>query len=288
MNFLDFQIDSSLKEELNSLEKQNKLPHAVILNGGNNEQRLRTAVFLSMWAVCSEKSNIPCGKCKACINAEERTHSDVYYAQGSGKTEIYNVDEIRKINADTVIKPNSAEKKVYIFLNADKRMPVISQNTFLKTLEEPPDNVLFILTTENSNMLLSTILSRATVFNIPLKDKFEEESLELAKNIVKGILKPSEIDLLFSTGKLNKKQTALDVLAIVSRLFRDGLSCSVGGKCTVDDECGRALAKRLTKSRLLSLIELNEKAIVKINQNVNLNLLATWLCGEYRRISWQK
>lgn len=288
MNFLDFQIDSSLKEELSSLEKQNRLPHAIIINGGNEQSRLDAAVFLSMWAICSESTNAPCGKCKSCLNAKGKIHSDVYYAQGSGKTEIYNVDEIRKVNADTVIKPNEAKNKVYIFLDADKRMPVISQNTFLKTLEEPPENILFILTTENSGSLLSTILSRAAVFNIPLSDKFEEDALELAKDIVKGILKPSEIDLLLATGKLIKKQTALSVLPLVSRLFRDGLVFSAGGKCTLDEEYGRSLAKRLTKSRLLSLIELNEKAIVKINQNVNLNLLATWLCGEYRRISWQK
>ena len=117
--------------------------------------------------------------------------------------------------------------------------------------------------------------------------KLNEDILSLAKSIALGIVKPLELDLLFATGKLNKRQEAIDTLSVVSRLFRDGLASSVGGKCTVDEECGKALAKRLTKKRLLQLIELNEKAIIKINQNVNLNLLATWLCGEYRRISWQ-
>lgn len=286
MNFLDFNIDSLLKEELQSLEKQNKLPHAIIINGGNEEERLNTAIFLSMWATCSDSGELPCGKCKSCINARAKNHGDVYFAKGSGKTEIYNAEEIKQITKDTVLKANSARNKVYIFLDSDKRMPPISQNMFLKTLEEPPENVLFILTTQNSKTLLSTVLSRATVFNIPLKDGFNEEDLEIAKSIIKGILKPLEIDLLYETGKLAKKQTALNVLPVVSRLLRDGIACSVGGKCTLDEETGKALSKRLTKSRLLKLIELNERAIVKINQNVNLNLLATWLCGEYRRISW--
>ena len=288
MNFLDFNLDSSLMEELSSLEKLNRLPHAIILNGGNSQTRLQASIFLSMWAVCSSLDEKPCGVCKACQNAKEQIHSDIYFAKGLGKTEIYKVEEMRKINDDTVIKPNSADHKVYIFLDADKRMPVISQNAFLKTLEEPPKNVIFILTTENSTALLNTILSRATVFNIPIKDKLNEDILSLAKSIALGIVKPLELDLLFATGKLNKRQEAIDTLSVVSRLFRDGLASSVGGKCTVDEECGKALAKRLTKKRLLQLIELNEKAIIKINQNVNLNLLATWLCGEYRRISWQK
>lgn len=286
MNFLDFNINPFLKEELQSLEKQNKLPHAIIINGGNEEERLNTAVFLSMWATCSQKVELPCGVCKSCINARAKNHGDVYFAKGSGKTEIYNADEMKKITKDTVLKANSARNKVYIFLNADKSMPPISQNMFLKTLEEPPVNVLFILTTQNSNTLLSTILSRSTVFNIPVKDSFQEDDLEIAKSIVNGIINPLEINLLYATGKLTKKQTALNVLPIVSRLFRDGIACSVGGKCTLDEDVGKSLSKRLTKSRLLKLIELNERAIVKINQNVNLNLLATWLCGEYRRILW--
>ncbi len=288
MNFLDFNLDSSFMEELSALEKQNRLPHAIIINGGNQQDRLDASIFLSMWAVCSSLEDKPCGVCKACQNAKEKIHSDVYFAKGSGKTEIYNAEEMRKINDDTIIKPNSADHKVYIFLDADKRMPVISQNTFLKTLEEPPKNIIFILTTENSTSLLDTILSRATVFNIPIKDKISEDTLTLAKSIAMAIVKPLEIDLLFATGKLTKRQEAIDTLTIVSRLLRDGLACSVGGKCTIDEECGKALSKRLTKKRLLKLIELNEKAIIKINQNVNLNLLATWLCGEYRRISWQK
>lgn len=288
MNFLDFNLNSSFMEELSSLEKQNRLPHAIIINGGNHQERLDASIFLSMWAVCSSLDEKPCGVCKSCLNAKDKIHSDVYFAQGTGKTEIYNVDEMRKINEDTVIKPNSADHKVYIFLDADKRMPVISQNTFLKTLEEPPKNVIFILTTENSTSLLNTILSRATVFNIPIKDKISEDTLTLAKSIAMAIVKPLEVDLLFATGKLTKRQETIETLAIVSRLLRDGLACAVGGKCTIDEECGKALAKRLTKKRLLQLIELNEKAIIKINQNVNLNLLATWLCGEYRRISWQK
>ena len=79
MNFLDFNINSLLKEELELLEKQNKLPHAVIINGGNEEERLNTAVFLSMWATCSERSDLPCGKCKSCINARAKNHEDIYH-----------------------------------------------------------------------------------------------------------------------------------------------------------------------------------------------------------------
>ena len=288
INFLDFKIDDSLKEQLSVLENCSRLPHAIIINGGSREKREQAVLLLSMWAVCGESENKPCGKCKACINAGHKNHGDVYFAQGSGKTGSYSVDEIRKINENAYTKANSAPNKVYVFSDADSKLGVIPQNTLLKTLEEPPKNVIFILTTENCKALLPTILSRATVFSIPGREEYTEEALENARLIVRGIIDPSEIKLLFGSSCLTQRDYALEVLPLVSLIIRDGLAFYSGGKPILDGELAKALAKRLTKSRLIKLIELTEQAIVKINQNVNLNLLATWLCGEYRRISWQK
>lgn len=288
MNFLDITLDSSIKENLNNLEKQNRLPHAVIISGGNSAERKKLAVLLSMWAVCKEQDHRPCGKCGGCIKAKSLMHSDVYVAEGQGKTGIYNIEELRKINADTVIKPNEAANKVYIFFDADKNMPVISQNTFLKTLEEPPQNVLFILTCTNSGALLPTILSRATVFHFVAAETVEDEVFASAQKIALGIVNAKEDMLLFASGKLTQKQFALETLPVVSELLRDGLACSVGGEALSDQTTAKALCSRLTREKLLKLIDTNEKAIIKINQNANLNLLATWLCGEYRRIAWQK
>lgn len=288
MNFLDMTLDSSLKENLNQLEQQNRLPHAVIINGGNGEERKKLAVLLAMWAVCKTPENRPCGKCSGCIKAKSLIHSDVYIAEGQGKTGIYNIDEMRRINADTVIKPNEAANKVYIFFDADKNMPVISQNTFLKTLEEPPQNVLFILTCANSGAMLPTILSRAAVFSFVAADTVEDEIFAAAQKIALGIVNAKEDMLLFATGKLTQKQFALETLPVVSKLLRDGLVCSAGGEALSDQTTAKALCSRLTREKLLKLIDINEDAIIKINQNANLNLLATWLCGEYRRIAWQK
>ena len=62
---------------------------------------------------------------------------------------------------------------------------------------------------------------------------------------------------------------------------------SVGADAVFDEECAGELARRFTRAKLISMIELTENAKLKIPKHININLLTTWLCGEYRRISWQ-
>ena len=287
MNFLNFNGNNNLKSSLNALEKQNRMPHAIIINGGNLESRNQLASHLAMWAVCSQEEK-PCYSCKNCLNAESKSHSDIYFAKGEGKTNIYNKEELNKIIKDSFIKPNQADRKVYILEECDRRFPIISQNAFLKTLEEPPQDVLFIMTCENSNVLLSTILSRATVFTLEREEEINSETLSLAKEIALGIVVSSELELLKATYKLNTRDLSIEVLSYVISLLRDGLAVSVGSTPVTDADTATRLCKKLTKTQYLKLIEITQDAIRKISQNVSLKLISTWLCGEYRRISWQR
>ena len=287
MNFQNFDGNDALKSSLNAIENQNRMPHAVIINGGNSESRSKLALHLAMWAVCTGKEK-PCFSCKNCINAESKNHSDIYYAKGEGKTNSYNKDELVKIIKDSYIKPNQADKKVYILEECDRRFPVISQNVFLKTLEEPPQAVLFIMTCENSNTLLETILSRATVFSLETERKVNQEILELAKEIALSISNTQEYQLLKSLNKLSKREQFIEAMDAVVLLLRDGLAVSVNGEAVTDSDTAYKLCKRLTKSQYLKLIEISYDAVKKVSQNVSLKLISTWLCGEYRRILWQR
>ena len=287
MNFQNFSGNEFLKNSFELIENHNRMPHAVIINGGSQENRRAVALHLAQWAVCSGEEK-PCHNCKDCLNAESKSHSDIYFAKGEGKTNIYNKEELKKIVKDSYVKPNQADKKVYIFEECDRRFPVISQNAFLKTLEEPPQDVLFIMTCENSNTLLGTILSRATVFSLDTETKIPEETLLLAKEIALALINPEEIQLLKSLNKLSKREAFIDVMGAVVLILRDGLAFSLNNEPVVDRETAQELSRRLTKLHYIKLIEISNNAINKVSQNVSLKLLATWLCGEYRRILWQR
>ena len=287
MNFEKFQGNDTLKTALDAIENHNRMPHAVIIDGGSTRTRNQLAMHLAAWAVCTG-DNKPCHKCKNCLNADSKSHSDIYFAKGEGKTNIYNKVEIKHIIADSYIKPNQAQRKVYILEECDRGFPVLSQNIFLKTLEEPPQDVMFIMTCENSNTLLTTILSRATVFTLDSEAKVNEESLELAQEITLSIIDSQEYVLLKSLDKLTTRDKAIEVLTLIILLFRDGLAFSLNVDAVTNSDMAKKLSKRLTKSQYLKLIEITNDALLKASRNVSPKLLTTWLCGEYRRISWQR
>lgn len=287
MNFSGFDFDESVKEALSALDNHGRIPHAIIIESKNKEAALEAAKFLSMYVVCTS-DNKPCKACGQCRKAEIKAHADISYPRPENKSKTYSIEQMRSIIKDAYIRPNEANAKVYVFEEADKRLSDIAQNSFLKLLEEPPQNVYFILLCESAQKLLVTILSRCTVVRLKNDVKIGEKALEYAEKIVKGIISSREYDLLLALNVLSDKENADETLSTVRMILRDGLALSIGTKAVFNEKLGKALASRFTKGKIIEMIELTDDSAIKIKQNININLLTTWLCGEYRRISWQR
>lgn len=287
MNFSGFDFDESVKEALSALDNHGRIPHAIVIESKNREAALEAARFLSMYVVCTGDSK-PCGVCEQCHKAEIKAHADISYAYPEKKSKTYSIEQMRSIIKDAYIRPNEADAKVYVFENADNRLSDIVQNSFLKLLEEPPQNVYFILLCESAQKLLVTILSRCTVVRLKNDVKIGEKPLEYAEKIVKGIISSREYDLLLALNVLSDKENADETLSTVRMILRDGLALSIGTKAVFNEKLGKELASRFTKGKIIEMIELTDNSAIKIKQNININLLTTWLCGEYRRISWQR
>lgn len=287
MNFSGFDFDGSVKEALSALDNHGRIPHAIIIESKNKESALEAAKYLSMYVVCTS-DNKPCKVCEQCHKAEIKGHADISYPRPENKSKTYSIEQMRNIIKDSYIRPNEANAKVYVFEEADNRLTDIAQNSFLKLLEEPPQNVYFILLCESAQKLLVTILSRCTVVRLKNDVKISEKALEYAEKIVRGIISSREYDLLLALNMLSDKENADETLSTVRMILRDGLAISVGTKAVFNEKLGRELASRFTKGKIIEMIELTDNSAIKIKQNININLLTTWLCGEYRRISWQR
>jgi len=283
VNFSQYEFGNMLEDQLCSMEKSRRMPHAVMITGGSEENRKELCQFLSMWAVCSAADK-PCSECSQCKKVKNLNHSDVYYAKGKGKTNGIPVEEIRNINEDSVIIPNEAPRKIYILEDVDKRMGQESMNAFLKTLEEPMQATLFLLTAENTKAVPQTILSRCTVLSLQNTSEIKDEVMEYARSIVLGIVDKTELPLLKAASVFSTRQIALEILPVVRLILSDALSLSVGSLAICDEETAKSLSSRLTKNKIIMLIDATTDAINKINRNVGLGLLSTWLCSEYRRI----
>lgn len=285
MNFFDLQLNNSLKNSLNALDKENRMPHALIVSGGSEAERAKLCDHLAAWAVCDAADARPCGVCKNCKNAFERAHSDIYYAKEDVKTKtrIYSAEELRDIIQYASIKPNQADRKVFIFENCDKKLTEISQNILLKTLEEPPQDILFILSCENSKNLLETIRSRAVTLGLADEKEFDDEASQLARDILTSMLMSSEIELLKATYRLKDRFAAKEALECIVIMLGDGLCLQTGFEQQSAPGLSEQLCRKLTKAQFLELIDITRSAQLKIDQNVSLELISTWLCSQYRK-----
>ena len=287
MNFNGFEFDEPTKRLLTEMDGGGRLPHALIIESEQEDKAAQLALFLSMAAVC-DNAERPCGVCKNCLNAKKKNHPDVQYLQLEPKKKQYTVDQMRALIADAYILPNEANAKVYVLEKCDDRFSTLAQNTFLKLSEEPPQNVFFILLCKSAHRLLTTILSRFTVIRLKGSASFDEDTLAAAKQIAEGIADTREYPLLKALLCLQNKEQAGVILAAVKQSLRDAPVILSGGDAIGDRETAQKLASRLTRKKLLQMMELCDAMLGKIKQNGNINLLITWMCGEFRRITWQR
>lgn len=292
---MDFELlndndGQELVSQIKLLSKQDRIPHAVIIDGGNDIKRRELATFISMSALCLAPSEQkPCMQCSSCKKVLNDSHSGIYTAKDKdAKSQTITAQEVRNIIRLANIIPNECKYNTFHFYNADKRLSVICQNALLKIIEEPPESAIFIFTCEKARSLLETIRSRATLFTLGATSENDDDALSLAREIALGIIDINEMKLLIATSKLTDKVLAARVLNFTALILRDALALFLGAEADFDEQTAQKLRRKLTRDKLLKLITVTNDCIYKFNQNANTALLTTWLCSNYRRISWQK
>ena len=273
---------SSGENALRRALKLNRISHAIVLEDKDGEGFDGELEYICKWAVCRENDR-PCGRCAQCRKAESLSHPDIYTAQLSGKTAAVNVEEVRKICADAYIRPNEAANKVYIIKNAD-RMQIQAQNALLKLIEEPPQNILFVLCCERKDRLLPTILSRVTVYNLDSaeeEDKSCDEIYAEAERIALAITESKGYNLLLSLKDLKDREHTGKVIRSLKGIITNALKAKTAGiKCS---EAERKLCEKTDIINLINITDTLDTALQRLGSNINMNLFSTWLCSEIRR-----
>lgn len=160
-----------------------KVSHAYIMNGERGSGKKMLANLFAMTLLCEEKGSDPCNKCHSCRQADSGNHPDIIKVTHEKPNSI-SVDDIREqVNNTVMVKPYQGPYKVYIIDHAEIMTPQ-AQNALLKTIEEPPEYAVFMLLTENAEVLLPTINSRCVMLKLRnIKDtlikKYLMENLEI-------------------------------------------------------------------------------------------------------------
>lgn len=264
--------------------EEGRLPHAIILEGASSSGKTSLARWLAQAALCSSTGNKPCGACSNCVKVGAGSHPDMLFLDGDENPRVFPIDTIRGIRSDASIKPNEAERKVYVLLGA-QNMSESSQNALLKVFEEPPDNVVFILTASSATALLPTIRSRAQIFSLESEPSPEAEDLEYTAQVADAVLAPREAELLYLTAPLIKNKDKLrSTLAQLVLVFRDAAVLRAGGTACFSgqEETARKLANALTRGRLQALLETVWAAQHNLDRNANAALMVTAFCARLR------
>ena len=208
-----------------------RLSHAYIIEGPVKETTHALADHLAQAYVCSSQESKPCGVCSDCRKAAGNIHPDIIRVSlPEDKREIV-VGQIRQLRSEAYIRPNEADRKVFVIEDA-QTMNESAQNALLKVLEDGPQYLSFLLLTENSQQLLTTIRSRCETLSLAARSgenapKASEELQKTAEQLASLLLEGEELALVELTTALEVKKpdkdTLLALFDLVEHVLRDQL-----------------------------------------------------------------
>ncbi|THF86610.1 DNA polymerase III subunit gamma/tau [Deinococcus sp. KSM4-11] len=145
-----------VKDVLKAALEQGRVGHAYLFSGPRGVGKTTTARLIAMTANCSGPAPKPCGECESCLSVRAGSHPDVMEIDAASNN---SVDDVRDLREKVSLAAMRGGKKIYI-LDEAHMMSRAAFNALLKTLEEPPGHVIFILATTEPEKIIPTILSR--------------------------------------------------------------------------------------------------------------------------------
>ena len=222
----------TISQTLSLALDSNRLSHAYLFSGLRGSGKTSTARIMAKALLCSNgPTSKPCDVCENCISANSGKHLDIIEMDAASNR---GIDDIKELIEHTKYKPSLAKFKVFI-IDEVHMLTTQAFNALLKTLEEPPAFVKFILATTDALKLPATILSRTQHFRfnkISLNDvvhhlshilneekiEFEKEALEILARSGQGSLRDTltllDQAIIFSKGKV-ATNSVVDMLGLI-------------------------------------------------------------------------
>src|SRR5699024_4419873 len=160
--FRDLVGQSHITQTLQNATSENKFSHAYLFSGPRGTGKTSAAKIFAQTINCEQMpTKDPCNECDACLGILDRSTYDVIDIDASSNTNVY---DLRDIRDKVKYAPSTVPYKVYI-IDEVHMISVNAFNALLKTLEEPPAHVVFILATTEPHKIPLTIISRCQRFD---------------------------------------------------------------------------------------------------------------------------
>ncbi len=192
--FDDVVGQDTIVQTLKNAIANNKLTHAYLFSGPRGTGKTSTAKILAKTINCQNlKGFEPCNECDSCVQINNKQNTDIIEIDAASNN---GVDEIRELKSKVNLVPSNSKYKVYI-IDEVHMLSTGAFNALLKTLEEPPSHILFILATTEAHKIPATILSRCQRFDFKkisinkimenLKKIVEQENITIEEEALKEI-----------------------------------------------------------------------------------------------------
>ncbi len=299
MSLDDIRDQETAVRFVRNILRAHRIPNGLLFYGPGGVGKGLTAVELAKAINCEKQDGDACDACLACRKVTNGNHPDITYLSPSEKTRLIKKDDIDGINELAALRPFESQWRIFIIQDADRMNPP-AQNHFLKTLEEPPGQSLFILLTEFPRVLLPTIRSRCqqvrfralrqeTVADLLRRERdLPDELAESLAGIAEGQMTRA-LDLVDSekrnvvlslTSRLAEGEDPVELaeeftkyLAEQRKQLEDHLKATMAYDSA--DEVSRADMERLKEERLAQLAAMSKRDMLEY-----LYLLETWYRDE--------
>ena len=232
-------VVKTLKNQIN----ENHISHAYLFTGSRGTGKTSCAKILAKAVNClSPKNGDPCNECEICRGINDESIFDVTEIDAASNN---GVDNIRELRDNTAFSPAAAKYRIYI-IDEVHMLSGSAFNALLKTLEEPPAHVIFILATTEVHKLPATILSRCQRFDFNrispddiaarLSEVAQKEGISLTGDAALMIAKLSDgamrdalslLDVCAASGDEVTEQAVLDAAGLSGREYLERLAAAI-------------------------------------------------------------